>query len=113
MAPLWIALTLISAFVFAVTGEFWFALRFLAVCWLPCFAVGGMKWSILIGYNSERACGLIFGCLMLAVAGWICGGSALQVLGHNVSGFAILAISAAAGLTMPFTMPIPTQGPSN
>ncbi|HTT82740.1 MAG TPA: hypothetical protein VMF67_04620 [Rhizomicrobium sp.] len=104
MALLWFPLTLTIAVVFALTGEFWFAIRFLAVCWIPGISVGAVKWCLVRGDRWQQIGGTIFGLLLLAFVWWILPGAGLVVFKHSISGFTLALVSAVVGLLMPLEM---------
>jgi len=113
MARLWFPITLTGAVVFAVTGEFWYAVRFLAVCWIPGTSVCAVRWCIVRGDNWQRIGGTIFGLLLLALVWWALPGADLVVFGHTVPGLVLALISAAVGWMMPLEMAEYTAANSN
>jgi len=81
-----------------------FALTFLAVGLLPCFAVGAAKWGIFAGDKQQSIGVPIVALIPLGFAYWLSRGIALQVFGYHLSGLALLLLSAIIGLATPLWM---------
>lgn len=75
-----------------------FALTFLGTTTIPLIAVVGIKWAILTGDRQQKIGVPIIVLALLAFAYWLSIGVTIQAFDYNVSGLALLIISAGLGL---------------
>lgn len=101
------------AFAFVFSNGILFALSFLAVALLPCWAVGAAKCGIMAGDKQQRIGVPLVALLPLAFAYWLSGGVELHAFGYPVSGLALLIVSCLLGLTVPLRWGGPVPGNSN
>lgn len=87
-----------SAIGFAFSNGIVFALSFLGAAYLPCVAIAGAKWGILMGDSQQKIIVPIIGFVLLALAYWLSTNINIHLLGFTLSGFGLAIISGLIGL---------------
>jgi Na+/phosphate symporter len=102
-----------AAIGFAFSNGILFALSFLGTALLPCFAVGTIKWGIMLGDKQQKIGVPLAGLVLLALAYWLSGRVSLQLVGYHVSGLGLLLFSSLVGLAVPLAWGGPPTEKSN
>jgi hypothetical protein len=75
-----------------------FALCFLGTAMIPCIAVAGMKWGILMGDRQQKIGVPLVALALLGFAYWLSSAVSIQIGGTQLSGLVVGLIGAFIGL---------------
>jgi hypothetical protein len=109
MIFLYTAIIFPAGIVFIFTEGILFAIRFVGTAMLPCIAMAGLKWGVLMGDRQQKIGVPLVAVLLLAFSYWLSNGVSIQIFGHHLSGFVLALIGAFIGLT---GIPLSWAGPA-